>query len=142
MKTTLSLLKEMTGVYVGKGVNHEGQNFNSQLTLEPIVGDRGFRLSFKAIGLDGRIYHQEESMIAPSFEEKLVLWNFNSNTPGLLPHELRKTDVKPGALASLVFGFNNPSDQASFREDIALDVWDQESLSYTYSWGMPVTLAL
>jgi hypothetical protein len=137
MKTMLSQLNEMTGTYVGEGINHEGQPFTGRLILQPLLGGKGFQLKFSATGKDGTVYHNEESTIAPSIQEKLTLWNFNTNTPGLVPHELRKTDAKVGALSSLVFGFNKTDDKSTFREEVALDIWDKNSLSYTYSWGLP-----
>ncbi|MGE3683775.1 MAG: hypothetical protein AB7G93_18810 [Bdellovibrionales bacterium] len=92
MKTLLSQLNQMVGIYAGEGINHEGKPFTGRLELQPLLGGRGFQLKFSATGKDGRVYHREESMIAPSIQEQLTLWNFNTNTPGLVPHELRKTD--------------------------------------------------
>lgn len=40
-------------------------------------------------------------------------------------------------MASFSFGYNNVADRSSFRDEIALDLWDEASLSYTYSWGLP-----
>lgn len=133
----LSKLNEMIGTYVGEGLNHEGQPFKGRLELQPVLAGRGFRLQFSALGRGGALYHQEDSTIAPSLQKKLTLWNFNTNTSGLVPHELRRSEAKPGAMASLVFGFGNPDDTSTFREEISLDIWDSGSLSYTYSWGLP-----
>jgi predicted enzyme related to lactoylglutathione lyase len=137
MKTMLSQLNEMIGTYVGEGVNHEGQSFTGRLQIQSLLEGRGFQLKFSATGKDGTVYHKEESTIAPCIREKLTLWNFNTNTPGLVPHELRKNDAKSGAQASFVFGFNQPIDKSTFREEVALDIWDKKALSYTYSWGLP-----
>ncbi len=137
MKTLLSQLNETIGTYVGEGTNHEGQIFTGRLQIQPLLENRGSQLHFSAIGKDGTVYHKEDSMIAPSIQEKLTLWNFNTNSPGLVPHELRKSDAKDGAQLSLVFGFNQPSDKSTFREEVTLDIWDKNSLSYTYSWGLP-----
>lgn len=137
MKALLSQLNEVTGTYMGEGINHEGQAFTGRLKLKSLLGGRGFQLMFSATGKDGTLYHKEESTIAPSIEENLTLWNFNTNTPGLVPHELRRSEAKPGAMASLVFGFGNQADRSAFREEIALDIWDKGNLSYTYSWGLP-----
>src|SRR6185437_7576325 len=121
----------------GEGINHEGQPFTGRLTLSPLLDGCGFSIEFIATGRDGTVYHQEESMIAPSLDEKLTLWNFNTNMPGLVPHELRTAAIKPGAKLSLIFGFNPSDDAKSFREEVALDVWSDSELSYTYSWGLP-----
>lgn len=137
MNEILASLKKACGIYIGNGINHEGQPFTGRLSLEPILAGRGFQIHFSATGKDGTLYHQEISTIAPAMTEKLILWNFNTNVPGLVPHELRSTVAKSSAVSSLVFGFNTPQDEKTFREEIALDVWDDNSISYTYSWGMP-----
>lgn len=137
MKEILESLKKACGVYLGEGINHEGQPFTGRLSLEPLLAGRGFQIQFSATGKDGKLYHQEASTIAPAMTEKLTLWNFNTNIPGLVPHELRSAIAKPGAANSFVFGFNSPHDDKAFREEVALDVWDSNSISYTYSWGMP-----
>jgi hypothetical protein len=137
MQSILEVLKKSAGSYEGNGINHEGQPFRGKLTLRPILNGRGLSLQFSASGMDGTLYHQEESTIAPSLDDKLTLWNFNTNTPGLLPHPLKRTQPRPGARQSFVFGFNAPEKKQSFREEIALELWENGDLSYTYSWGMP-----
>lgn len=137
MKDVLNHLSVAAGIYSGEGVNHEGQPYKGVLTLEPLLGGRGFSIQFLASDRDGTIFHQEESTIATSINEKLTLWNFNTNSPALLPHELINTTAKTQALASFVFGYNQPSDSSNFREEIALDIWRDGDISYTYSWGLP-----
>ena len=137
MSKILEILKAAAGQYQGEGINHEGQPFTGRLALQPILHGRGFSLSFSATGKDGTLYHQEESTIAPSMQEKLTLWNFNTSTPGLLAHELRTSPPKNDAAHTFVFGFNQPADSHTFREEIALSIWGNGDLSYTYSWGMP-----
>ncbi len=85
MKDIFENLKKIAGRYEGEGINHEGQPFTGRFALKPILGERGFSIQFSATGKDGTLYHQEESTIAPSLNEKLTLWNFNTNTPALLP---------------------------------------------------------
>lgn len=137
MKEILNQLAAATGFYTGEGINHEGQPFIGNLSLQPILDGRGFSLKFTATGKDETVYHKEESTLALSMSETMTLWNLNSNSPGLLAHEFRKTPTKADAHASYVFGFNKPDEINVFREEVALDVWSSGDLSYTYSWGMP-----
>lgn len=125
----LGYLQLMVGTYLGESTNHEQQPFVGRLQIENLLDGRGFGIMFTATGKDGKIYHKERSIIAPSIQGKLTLWNLNSNTPGLVPHELRKSEAKAGAQLSLVFGFNQPSDQSTFREEVSLDIWDKNSVS-------------
>jgi len=137
MKETFEALKKASGTYEGEGINHEGQSFRGKFSLKPILGGRGFAINFSATGKDGTVYHQEESTVAPAMSEKLTLWNFNTNMPCILAHELRSTESRKNSAHRLVFGFNQASDAKAFREEIAIDIWDNGDLSYTYSWGMP-----
>lgn len=137
MKDLFKKLENICGFYEGHGINHEGQPFLGRFALSPVLGGRGFTLRFSAYGKDGTLYHQEESTIAPSISEKLFLWNFNTNTPGLVPHELRSYAVKEGGRCSLVFGYNDSADSNTFREEVVLEVWPEGDISYVYFWGLP-----
>jgi hypothetical protein len=137
MNTLLLALENACGTYIGEGINHEGQIFSGTFQLRSILDGRGFAIQFFAVANDGAIYHQEESIIAPAISQSLTLWNFNSNNPALLAHEIRNYPTKVDASNSLVFGFNRLDDRDLFREEIALDIWQNGDVSYTYSWGMP-----
>jgi len=137
MTEVFEALSKACGLYKGEGINHEGQTFMGRFLLKSVLDGRGFAIEFTATGKDGAIYHQEESTIAPALNEKLMLWNFNTNIPGLVPHELRASTPKADCTASFVFGFNQPSEMNAFREEVALDIWPSGEVSYTYSWGLP-----
>ncbi len=137
MKTMLLQLNNMVGTYTGHGINHEGQPFVGHLELSKILDGKGLSLKFSAIGIDGTLYHNEDSTIAPSLQESLTLWNLNTNSPCLIPHEIRRTKKNAEGWYSLTFGFNNPDDKNTFREEITLELLDSSSLSYSYSWGLP-----
>lgn len=137
MKDILNILSKVSGTYEGHGTNHEGQPFAGTLTLKPTLAGRGIHLTFRATGLSGTVFHEEESLIAPSLKEKLTLWNLNTNMPGLAPHELKSLQPKPDAQATFIFGFSDISDMNSFREEVTLDLWNNGDISYSYSWGMP-----
>lgn len=136
MKTVRAALEKSVGQYVGEGLNHEGQKFKGTFAIEPTLGGRGFRVSFLANGVDGTVYHQEDSLIAPSLREECTLWNFNTNTPGLVPHELSASEETP-EFTRFVFSFGVPSDKNSFRDAVALTLWKDSHASYVYSWGLP-----
>ncbi|MGE4131047.1 MAG: VOC family protein [Bdellovibrionales bacterium] len=137
MKDGLKALLAAVGHYQGEGINHEGQAFQGTFILKSKLGGQGLDLSFLAKGKDGDIFHQEESVIAPSLDEKLMLWNLNNNVPGLVSHELRPCELKQGAKTSLRFGFGEVSDKSRFREEISIDLWNNGDVSYTYFWGLP-----
>lgn len=133
----LSNLNKYIGHYKGKGINHEKQSFTGLLSITSVLDKRGFEINFNAVGKDGSIYHKEKSIIAPAIDEKLCLWNLNTNTPGLIPHSLKSAEPRNGSLITFVFGFNDVDNINAFREEIALDLWGNGDITYTYSWGLP-----
>lgn len=130
-------LHKFIGEYKGQGTNHENQAFTGHFSLQPLMEDRGFEITFKAVGTDGTLYHSEKSLLAPSLDEKLCLWNLNSNTPGLAPHPLKSSSKKENCVSSFVFGFGDTENSNSFREEVTLDLMKDSSITYTYSWGLP-----
>jgi len=136
MNSIVTTLNSLAGHYEGEGANHDGQSFMGRLWLRPAVHGQGLSLHFSATGRDGMLYHEEQSLIALNLNEKLCLWNLNTNMPGLVEHNYIRQEPRDGGL-SHVFGFGNPQDRTSFREEISLDLWDNGEISYRYFWGMP-----
>lgn len=64
MKNVISELNSRKGEYEGQGVNHEGQPFIGRLSLCPIIRAKGVSITFTATGLDGIVYHHEQSKVA------------------------------------------------------------------------------
>lgn len=126
----------LNGSYFGSGVNHENQKFEGSIQLTPIAGGKGAQLSFKATGLDGKIYHEETSLLGPGFDEKPCLFVLSNNHPAVTPHVL-KSEAQTSEGSLYVFGFGKISDPNSFREEITLQIFQDGSVSYTYAWGLP-----
>lgn len=122
------------GTYSGRGSNHSGEAFAGTLVLEPVLAGQGFQLRYLATGRDGSLFHAEHSLLAPDAEGHWCLWNFNTNSPGLLCHRLVTWQPQSG-LAQFVYG--DLSDTTQFREQISLGLESGGSLSYAYAWGLP-----
>lgn len=129
-------LQNYLGAYRGDGINHEDQKFISEFSLASILNGKGYRVHFRATGLDGTIYHEEESVIAPSFSGKFHLFNLNTNIPALVEHELRREERMDSSIV-YIFGFNKTDDLKSFREEIKLELISNFEIGYWYSWGLP-----
>jgi uncharacterized cupin superfamily protein len=131
VKQTLDLLFSRAGTYLGEGTNHEGQKFTGTLKLHPSVAGKGLTLDFVAVGKDGIQYHREHSLVGLNPAESLSLWVLSTNHPGVVEHKLHASE------GGLVFRCGDFVDQRSFREEIAIDFWDNGDLGYRYSWGLP-----
>lgn len=136
-RNLISKLKEHTGFYSGRGINHEEQPFTGTLAISEIVGGVGISIAFKAVGEDGTIYHEELSTIAPDLTGKIGLYNLDSNMPGLVHHILLRDEENGSGGRKAIFSFGQRSDVQSFREEITLETIDRDSIEYRYAWGMP-----
>ena len=120
----------------GTGVNHEKQNFNGTIHFSPVTGGKGTHLHFKAVGSDGAVFHEESSLLGTGFDGKPCLFVLSNNHPGVTPHTLKKSEVTEQG-QFFVFGFGNTADEKSFREEIALTLFNDGAVEYKYFWGMP-----
>jgi hypothetical protein len=120
----------------GMGINHEGEEFRGSIRLIPVVSGKGLRIEFKATSKNNEIFHEESSMLGPGLDGKPCLFVMSNNHPSVVPHLLkREENSKLGH--SFVFGFGDVADSNSFREEIVLSVGADNSIEYTYYWGMP-----
>ncbi len=137
MQKPFASLIARAGHYTGVGTNHDELRFLGDFTLAPILEGRGVAIQFSATGMDGEVYHQEWTTLALGADEKPKMWTINTNITGQMELDLRRTAPEGDAQETYVFAIGDSSDVASFREEIALDLWADGDLSYRYSWGLP-----
>lgn len=133
----VSKLARRAGVYFGEGINHEGQTFTGSLTIATLLGGRGISFAFKATGKDGDVFHEEFTTIAPTFCGEIVLFNLNTNLPGLVAHTLKRTETVSENVETLEFLHGDLLDAQTFREKITVELHSNGSIGYKYAWGMP-----
>lgn len=121
---------------LGHGINHENQKFTCSFEISPVVSGKGAELKFKALGMHGTVFHEEFSIIGPGFDGKPCLFVLSNNHPGVTPHNLKKTDATE-RLQQFIFAFGDKTNKKTFREKIALTIWNDGSTEYKYSWGLP-----
>ncbi|HHO50203.1 MAG TPA: hypothetical protein ENK18_04845 [Deltaproteobacteria bacterium] len=135
--TDLDRLLTRVGRYGGHGINHEDQPFHGELCLEAILDGGGIALSFRAVGIDGTLYHEERGWIAPDEGGALALWSLSTEGPGVRRH-LRRHGVAPeGVETSLIFGLGDRTDASVLRVELALDLWPDGDIGYRSAWGLP-----
>ena len=130
-------LVSRVGTYSGDGKNHEGQHFKGTLEIRNLLGGRGVLFVFKATALDGTFFHEEFSTIAPTIGGELMLFNLNTNTPGMVAHSLSRTVNTGDEMASMVFLYGDLSNGQTFREQITIELHSNGCIGYKYAWGMP-----
>jgi len=122
--------------YSGTWINHENQPFDGSLEFSPVVSGKGVQIQFKAVGKGGVVFHEESSLLGLDLDGKPCLFVLSNNHPGVTPHTLRRTDQNSDNRL-FVFGYGDVADENSFREEIALTIWNNGAIEYKYSWGLP-----
>lgn len=132
MIPSIKLFENYLGSYIGTGVNHEGQNFAASFSLNRLYS--GFEISYVASSVDGKntLFHSEKSIITNNHNGKLALFNFNSNTPFMVEHEL----VEGSDHHCMVFRYGQLEDTSSFREEIYFYLLGHK-IRYDYHWALP-----
>jgi len=137
MKAILNLLSEIQGRYEGDGMNHEGQKFSGQFVISPVLENHGAYLTFSATGANGENFHSEHTLIGNDFEGNLNIFVLSNNHPGMTPHVFKNLVETASGSKKLIFGFGNPENNNSFREEIVLEIFPDKKVDYRYFWGMP-----
>lgn len=114
-----------------------------------MVNHKGVSFRYKAIGMAGTefnkdtvlyneetvLYNEEYTIICYDHENKLALWTLNNNIGTMVRFDLRRyRQVSPKHIL-FIFGYGDPEDNNIFREEITIELWDNDDLSYNYSWG-------
>lgn len=137
----LSRLAAATGNYSGRGVNHLGEQFFGQLTIQTRLDSQLVEVKFRATESeqtsDGA-FHEESTWITEDLiAGGIGLWTVSSNTPGMLPHRLIE-DLSDGSYATkAVFRLGEPEDKSRFRQEIAICIRRDGGIEYSYAWGVP-----
>lgn len=135
-KMAYDLLSGATGSFAGRGVNHEGQPFLGELTLETCVAEKVIAVHSSATGDNGDVYHSEVSWIGFDITGSLMLYVASSNHPGITPHAFNRIEETAGE-KRVVFRFGDPADRAAFREEVTFALSNDGAISHHYAWGLP-----
>ncbi len=143
------MLSKRDGNYMGIGVNHENKEFQGKLELRTIVNKKGVALKYSAVGVKGNefnkdsmlfngdtiLYNEENTVICNDSENRLTLWTLNNNIGTMARFDLRRFRQVSSKHSLFIFGYGDPEDNNIFREEITMELWDNNDLSYNYSWG-------
>jgi len=128
----------------GLGRNHEDEEFTGRLELQPLVEERGVLLRYRALRLpDGRLVHEEATLLARDSEGQLCLWPVMSELPGIWCHRIvlpaGRHDAAPDTQGRWEVCFTTGPSEASaqFREQIRLVLDPAGELHYAHAWGLP-----
>lgn len=130
------LLTQSAGLYRGRGLNHEGQNFTGELKLDFDPRLKVLHVDSTAVGDDQEVYHAEKSWIGYDLSGSLILWVASNNHPAVTPHRFDRIAESHGR-RDVVFRFGDLHDRDSFREEITFSVFHDGSVAHCYSWGLP-----
>lgn len=136
----MALLTALLGappLHRGRGVNHDNEDFQAELRLQPLPAGHALLLHYRATLDDGTVVHEEATLLGPDPEGVACLWPVMSELPFVLVHRaLHETQAADGALKA-VFA-SGPRDAAeTFREEITLELHPDGTIVYAHAWGLP-----
>jgi hypothetical protein len=132
----LTTLLGRTGRYRGRGVNHEGEEFEGTMELRALPGGRAVGLVSWAVGLGGTVFHAEESVVSPGPDGTPVLRIVSTNQPDSAHLVLHRETPRDGG-TTLTFRMGDPAARDTFREEVHFDLWNDGDVTHRYSWGLP-----
>lgn len=152
----LMMLTQRAGLYSGMGTNHEEKQFRGMFDLQGLIGGRGARIHYTAIGVNGTdfnrstnlysietiVYNEEETLVAYDGSNKLCLWSLNSNLGTLVRFEFRHHKYIKDDRNVFIFGYGDRKDNKIFREEITIELYENGEIGYNYAWGEPNGLLL
>jgi hypothetical protein len=128
----------------GLGRNHENEEFTGRLELQPLVEERSVLLRYRALRLpDGRLVHEEATLLARDAEGQLCLWPVMSELPGIWCHRIvlpaGRHDAAPDTRGrwEVCFATGPRDDTARFRQEIRLVLDPAGELHCIHAWGLP-----
>lgn len=128
----------------GLGRNHEDEEFTGRLELQPLVEERGLLLRYRALRLpDGRLVHEEATLLARDGEGALCLWPVMGELPGIWCHRIvlpaGRQDAAPDTQGrwEVCFATGPREARDGFREEIRLVLSPGGGLHYAHAWGLP-----
>ncbi len=136
-KKILSLLGLKAGRYTGKGLNDGYQKFTGELILTSVVNNYGVLIGYKATGKNRTVYNEEHTLISLNNQNKLCLWTLNSNFHTTITFDFKSHKRFPGRKDIIIFGYGDTENTSNFREEIAIELFDNGELGYNYFWGLP-----
>jgi hypothetical protein len=130
-------LLESVGEYSGQGVNHEKLNYKNQFSLKQDFEGKSLSLSSTATGEQGQLFHSERSFIGFDITGSLVLYVISNNHPTITPHIFNRIEIGLDGEKKIIFRFGNIEDKNSFREEVSITIFKDNSIEHFYSWGLP-----
>jgi len=129
-------LLERAGAWVGRGLDPEGNGFHAWLSLEPSAGGRALTLTVRiADNDDSRILHEGEGLLATGLDQMPVLYYTFQTARATFPRASVRLEASNSGGPRLVFGYGEAGTKDGYRDEIALTLYDDGRLGFSYAWA-------
>jgi hypothetical protein len=132
----LAVLAGRGGRFTGRGVDQDGAEFDTTLTVGTVAGGAAVVLD---IGIEqaGEPPYQEHAILARGEDGTVQYVGVSGNAPFHRVFGLRRTERAGGSVRA-VFGWGGPPERlAGFREEVTLTAHDGGDLGLGWAWGAP-----
>jgi hypothetical protein len=145
----LEILVKHEGTYTGFGKDQDEKEFKGSLEMSNVAGNKGVLIRYRAIGVEGNefnksttlfnrdtvLFNEETTIICYDNQNKLSLWTLNNKIGTMTKFDFRRYRQVSSKHSLFIFGFGAQEDNNVFREEITIELWENQDISYNYSWG-------
>jgi hypothetical protein len=136
MQTFLEMLARRQGSFVGRGVNHDDEEFTGRLSLRSVPGAPACAWDFLAQLESGVYAHVEHTLVALDEAGVPGLWTVSSNRPHMVRYALTGRVETPEGLVA-TFADGDLDDESRFRSQIRIELHAGGDMAYHHAWGLP-----
>ena len=117
--------------YVGRGINHEGEDFEGTFLVEPIEPTQAYYYSYRAVRIEGGTQvHYECGLIGVDDAGHPAIHTQMDELPSITVHQLTRHEDDVRA-----FGFEGRGSLAGFVSELVFQ-FNGEGFRLTHRWAM------
>jgi hypothetical protein len=125
--------RSRSGHYEGEGMDSEGAQLASLLTIDAMQGGNGIAVTLMATRSDGSIYHDERALIVAGASNYVTLTN---TFPNIHELALRSTKALDDGGVSCMFRRGDVKRKSSLPIELAIELWGNGDVGFSYTWGL------
>jgi hypothetical protein len=125
--------RSRSGHYEGEGMDSEGEELASRLTIDSMQAGNGIAVTLMATRSDGSIYHEERSLLVAGASNYVTLTN---TFPNIHELALRSTKGLDDGGIRCLFRRGDVKRKSSLPIELAIELWGNGDVGFTYLWGL------
>ena len=125
--------RSRSGHYEGEGMDGDGEQLASQLTIDAMQAGNGIAVTLMATRSDGTLYHDERALLVSGASNYITLTNTFPNIHELALHATKALD--DGGIRCM-FRRGDVKRKSSLPIELAIELWGNGDVGFSYTWGL------